>query len=219
MVFLILSCVKKLHDIWVMLLIKYIPYCLLYLFLLFSNPDMAGHNVQYTLPAMLFKLSLSFVPFLSIPCYALILHNCSCVAHNKVTVAQCCRECPLLCSGTQTASTQCTSSILPDVIDHGTGSHPPECSIYRLALIPCAAENSTAAHVVFGQIQRVIVPIWLPGAVWLGNHAVSTRNFGLALLSRRLTRPLRAFICPWQQSKFQCMNRGVQIRCLAADLA
>jgi hypothetical protein len=77
---------------------KNIPYCLFYLFLLFSNPDMAGHNVQYTLPGMLFKQSLSFVPFLSIPCYAVILHNCSCLAHNKATVAQCCRECPLLCS-------------------------------------------------------------------------------------------------------------------------
>ncbi len=35
--------------------------------------------------------------FLSIPCYAVILHSCSCVAQIKVAVAKCSWECPLLC--------------------------------------------------------------------------------------------------------------------------
>jgi hypothetical protein len=39
------------------------------------------HGLEETMPAILLQQYLSCYPFLSIPCYAEILHNCSCVAH------------------------------------------------------------------------------------------------------------------------------------------
>jgi hypothetical protein len=38
-------------------------------------------GLEETMPAILLQQYLSCCPFLSIPCYAEILHNCSCVAH------------------------------------------------------------------------------------------------------------------------------------------
>ncbi len=57
-----------------------------------SSLGMAGLAVQYTLPAMILKQHLPCCPFLSVPCYAVVLNSFSCVVpvHIKVTAAHCC---------------------------------------------------------------------------------------------------------------------------------
>ncbi len=69
------------------------PYCLLSKsslvslssFLFQSYITSGLHYWFNTLPAMLLKQYLSCSPFLSIPCYPVILHSCSCVLHIKAT--------------------------------------------------------------------------------------------------------------------------------------
>ncbi len=71
-------------------------YCPFYLFMLFSDPYMAGLALQYSLHhAILLCKVFPVPPFYQFLLYAVILHSCSYVAHIKVAEAQCCRECPL----------------------------------------------------------------------------------------------------------------------------
>jgi hypothetical protein len=55
---------------------------------------------------------------------------------------------PLFSLGSQTACTQCTSSILPGVIVPGTGSQPSYTASFEQAPIHFAAENSISGTMI-----------------------------------------------------------------------
>jgi hypothetical protein len=141
---------------------------------------------------MLLKQYLSCSPFLSIPCYSVILHSCSCVMHIKATTAQCCWECPLLCFLWATdvlwGQRKPVHSVHPVhslMILSKTGFQCSEYSISGLAPSCCTAENSfrdTLAFFILLSTQLLLIFLLLLVTLLLLAKLYFFGIFGVCLL-------------------------------------